>query len=304
MIKPKLKIDFSDMWKGFDKTTNLFVDLLKLQFDVEISKYPDLLIYSCFSENHLKYNCTKLFFTGENRSTNFKECDYSISFENLNSKNQYFLPYGAFRIIELDVLSTLLESPSEQELFKLIESKSKFCSMVVSSKDSKPRINFFKALTASKKVDSGGAYLNNTGSPVVDKQDFIKDYKFVISFENESYPGYLTEKLFDTLLVKSIPIYWGDPYLYQIINPKRILNRADYKTDGELIAKILRLNRNPQELKLMLSEPVFKNGEVPHYFLKDNLIHFLNKVALESLTLKKGYKSIIGKFMHQLKLKS
>ena len=123
------------------------------------------------------------------------------------------MPYGAFRIIELDALSTLLESPSEKELLKLIESKSKFCSMVVSSKDSKPRINFFKALTALKKVDSGGGYLNNIGSPVVDKQDFIKDYKFVISFENESYPGYLTEKLFDILLVKSIPIYWGDLYI-------------------------------------------------------------------------------------------
>ena len=45
---------------------------------------------------------------------------------------------------------------------------------------------------------------------VSNKMDFIKDYKFVISFENSSNPGYTTEKLIEPMLVNSIPIYWGN----------------------------------------------------------------------------------------------
>ena len=43
-MKNKIKINFSDFWGGFDKTNNYFYNLLKEEFDVEISNNPDYLL--------------------------------------------------------------------------------------------------------------------------------------------------------------------------------------------------------------------------------------------------------------------
>jgi hypothetical protein len=39
----------------------------------------------------------------------------------------------------------------------------------------------------------------------------LNEFKFVICFENCSFPGYVTEKIFDCFLAGSIPIYYGAP---------------------------------------------------------------------------------------------
>ncbi len=39
----------------------------------------------------------------------------------------------------------------------------------------------------------------------------LKDYKFSVVIENERTKGYFTEKLIDSLILGTIPIYWGDP---------------------------------------------------------------------------------------------
>ena len=46
---------------------------------------------------------------------------------------------------------------------------------------------------------------------VPDKLAFVARYTHHLSFENEAYPGYLTEKLFDGLFVGAVPLYEGDP---------------------------------------------------------------------------------------------
>ena len=71
-------------------------------------------------------------------------------------------------------------------------------------------------------------YLNNVGGPVKNKIDFIMDHKFTIAFENSSYPGYTTEKIFEPMLVNSIPLYWGNPLVDRDFNTKSFLNFHDY----------------------------------------------------------------------------
>ena len=70
------------------------------------------------------------------------------------------------------------------------------------------RDNFFEALCAYKNVDFRGKWKNNIGTSVNDKIEWLKSYKFNICFENSSYPGYLTEKLFDAFMGGCVPIYW------------------------------------------------------------------------------------------------
>lgn len=44
-----------------------------------------------------------------------------------------------------------------------------------------------------------------------DKFDLVRHYRFTIAFENTTYPGYVTEKLGDSLVAMAVPIYYGAP---------------------------------------------------------------------------------------------
>ena len=68
MDKKSIKINFVDTEKGyFNNDDNLFLDILKEHYNVEISDKPDFLFYSCFGDNYKNFsNCVKIFFTNEN----------------------------------------------------------------------------------------------------------------------------------------------------------------------------------------------------------------------------------------------
>ncbi len=42
-----------------------------------------------------------------------------------------------------------------------------------------------------------------------DKQQTLREYNFVIAFENCDHPGYVTEKIFDAFRAGTVPLYWG-----------------------------------------------------------------------------------------------
>ena len=97
------------------------------------------------------------------------------------------------------------------------------------------RNDFFRRLSRYRPVDSGGRVLNTLGHRVADKQAFLRDYKFTIAFENESHPGYTTEKIVEPMLAASIPIYWGDPEVARHFDMDGIIACRD---EGELRAAI------------------------------------------------------------------
>ena len=66
----------------------------------------------------------------------------------------------------------------------------------------------------------GCQYNNNVGGPVKDKIEFFKDYKFSISMENTEGDGYATEKIVDSFISGTIPIYYGSYVIEEYINPK------------------------------------------------------------------------------------
>lgn len=49
-------------------------------------------------------------------------------------------------------------------------------------------------------------------------------YKFVLTLENSYQHGYITEKLFNVFLAKTIPIYCGCPNVERFINPESFLH--------------------------------------------------------------------------------
>lgn len=127
----------------------------------------------------------------------------------------------------------------EEDIRRLVESRDKFCSMVVSNANTPKRNLFFEKLSEYKKVDSGGKYKNNVGGRVINKREFISQYKFNISFENSSYPGYTTEKILEAMVCNTIPIYWGNPLIHYEFNTKSFFNYSDYDSEEDLMADII-----------------------------------------------------------------
>jgi hypothetical protein len=171
-MKKKIKINFTDFWVGFDKTNNYFYNLLKDEFDVEISSTPDFLFFSVFGANHLKYNCKKIFYTGENVAPPLYYCQWSFSFDYLDDLRNYRLPH----YLLYDGYYELARPKVIDESFL----KRKFCNFVASNGNCKTRNLFFEKLSKYKKVDSGGRWMNNIGFAVSDKRKFQSEYKFSI----------------------------------------------------------------------------------------------------------------------------
>jgi hypothetical protein len=280
---------------------------------LDINSDPDYLVYSCFGIEHLKYNCIKIFYTGENVRPNYNECDYSFSFDYPITERNYRLPIYKLSLDKLySERSDIFKLTGERtDIDKICFKKNKFCNFIYSNANAKERIVFFHKLNNYKNVDSGGRLLNNTGFYVNDKLSFIRNYKFTIAFENTVYPGYTTEKIIYAFLSDSIPIYWGNPLISNDFNTKAFISCHDYNNFDEVIDRVIEIDNDHALYKKYIQEPVF-TGNIENEFINENNI--LNRfetifskklitTASKRSDLYKYYKYKIQKFYKKMRFK-
>ncbi len=99
---------------------------------------------------------------------------------------------------------------------------------------------------------------------MADKGDFIKDYKFVISFENSEQDGYTTEKIMEPIFKDCIPIYWGNKKVGKDFNSKRFIDYNSFESEKELIDKLLEIDQNEELAIDMLLQPTFNIDKISH----------------------------------------
>ncbi len=248
MLMKRPKINFSDQYQGFEPDKCWLYRFLVDKFSVELSDKPDYIIVGPYGFEHLKYNgCIKILWTGENGVPDFNFFDYAIGFDHLSFGDRYVrVPLYVFR----DAFQNFRnpnKMPTRAELLNR-----GFCSFVVSNGDADPlRTMFYKRLSEYKRIDSGGRYMNNIGGPVKDKMSFVSRYKFSITFENSSAPGYVTEKMMEAQSVWSVPIYWGDP-----------LVESDFRRDG-----FVRVS-SPDDVERAVQEVVYLDCNDDEYIKK------------------------------------
>jgi len=146
---------------------------------------------------------------------------------------------------------------------------------MASNYKAKDRINFVKELMERKKVDCLGPVLYNmTDVENIGKQegsgeykdwrkeklDTIKGYKFTIAFENEQSYNYVTEKIYQPLVVGSIPIYWGAPNVNELFNQKCFVNVNNFSSYKEAIDEIIKIDEDDEYYKTFFEE------ELSHIF--------------------------------------
>lgn len=101
------------------------------------------------------------------------------------------------------------------------------------------RLHFIEMLKRIGNVDVYGSYV---GKPVVNKYDLAKDYRYSVCFENDLFPGYVTEKLVDAYLTETIPIYWGNLGQDSVVNRTSFINLTDYDSVDHCIQSISQLD--------------------------------------------------------------
>lgn len=276
-MKKIIRLDFCDFGANFYKENNFLYHLLQERFDVRLCSRPDFLIYSHDGDCHRMHDCLKIFYTVEAIRPDFRECDYALTCFCLDDPRHLRFPHYVWDGRPED----LIKYPDEAAT--LVPRKKKFCSFVVSSPGPRERIRFFEKLSRYKRVDSGGRVLNNIGGPIPGgfrgKLEFLKPYKFNLAYENAAVEGYTTEKLFEAMQARCVPIYWGNPRVNEEFNPRSFLNRADFASDEALIERIRQIDEDDNLLAEYLSQPCFHDNKPNQYFNHGRILDFFERVV-------------------------
>ena len=104
----------------------------------------------------------------------------------------------------------------------------------------------------------GGKYLNNVGY-ISNKRDFLSSYKFSIAMENTEGDGYTSEKIIDSFLAGTIPIYYGNYMVEEFINPKAFILIRGEKDIIQKIEYIKKIDQDDELYRNILKEKIFIN---------------------------------------------
>lgn len=282
-MKPKLKIGFTDT---HDHIATFFFNVINTRYDLELdNENPNVLIFGDenFGTNNLNFsrnNCTKIFYTGENRRASGYDCDYAISFDYTLNTWHYRLPLF---VVYMWALEHIHKGPYPYGhlLNRAVKPKEKegFCSFVVSNPACKERIDFFERMNRIKRVDSAGKLMNNTGVNLageLEKIDYLSTRKFNICFESQSHPGYVTEKLLHAFYAKTVPIYWGSPTVELDFNRFAMINVHSFKNFDEAIDFVMKVDADDDLYNSMVNQPAFPYNIPPSYLLMENFLNWFD----------------------------
>ena len=251
------------------------VKQLKDKFILRFNKYnPDYLIYDIFGKEHTntKYeNSIKIAMYSENKIPDFNEADYGFAQAHINYLDRYFR-YPSFIYRNIKAIKKVRKKVLENPLRK------KFCAAVISNIKSTNgfRVKFINELNKYKKVDMGGSFMNNVGGPVQDKIKFFSFYKFSIAMENSEGDGYISEKIIDSFISGTIPIYYGDYNLDEYINPKSYILIKNEKNIKKKINYIKEIDNDDEKYLKILKEKILINDNIGRIVAEERLKFLYN----------------------------
>ena len=187
-------------------------------------------VFSFYGSEHknVKYNTSiKIAIYEEGFIPTFNEEDYIFGVAHILYLDRYFRKASL-----LEYLGNLKNKDFREVRNKILngQKREKFCAAVFGHEKNEDhfREKFVNELSKYKKVDMGGEINNTVGYNVTDNIKFFKEYKFSIAFEKNSGDGYATGHIINSFLAGTIPIYYGDYFIDEYINPDTyILVRND-----------------------------------------------------------------------------
>jgi len=299
--RPVIRLGFAGFWDSFDPRDNYFTRLLSQRYDVTVCETPDFLIHSCIGRgrhDHRGFDGVRIFYTGENVPADWLSTDWAFTFEHDAHPRHFRLPHWPFY-----VAPHALVKAANVDVEGILATKTRFCGFVVSNPLCRVRNEFFRRLSRYRPVDSGGRVMNTLGHRVADKQAFLAECRFTIAFENESHPGYTSEKIAEPMLVNSIPIYWGDPLIGRDFDTRSFLSAHDCGSRqtsamlDELVERVVAVDRDPDLLRAMLQQPWLRGNRVPRCVDDTAVLDQFTKIfetPIEPVARRRGVDRLLG----------
>uniref|UniRef100_A0A6C0HTQ8 Fucosyltransferase C-terminal domain-containing protein n=1 Tax=viral metagenome TaxID=1070528 RepID=A0A6C0HTQ8_9ZZZZ len=233
----------------------------------------DILLECTFSsESYLKYKNWKytFFYSGESKKNiesgstierldTLKMYDCILQGED-NNNNIINLPFYTYYIYRSNFIEKI-ENPS-----KITEIPPKNICVIISNPNGIERNYFCDKLEKHFEIDYAGSYKNNVPR-VIDMydtekfQEFVSQYKFIVSMENTKEYNYITEKIVNGFLSGNIPVYWGSDNVSKNFNIDRFINVENMNDDtiDNVICRMKELMDDEEEYLKMVNNNIFPN---------------------------------------------
>jgi len=217
-----------------------------------------------------------IWYTGENERPPQGEWDGYLTFDTKmpNERSAYF---PLWFLTSTDLFTSTNETywggkvPSLNDLMdgrKLKFLNKKFAATFI-GKNYPMRLHAIEFLSKINKVDVFGDSVRNK---IKVPAEIAKNYRYIMCFENDIYPGYITEKPFEAYLAGTVPLYFGFD-VEGFINPKAVINLLDFDGFESWINYIKDIENSAVKYKKVYEQPLLlKRPEL------SNIINLLRKI--------------------------
>lgn len=93
-----------------------------------------------------------------------------------------------------------------------------------------------------------------------DKLETLSKYRFSLCFENCVFPGYITEKIFDSFFAGCIPVYYGAPDITDFVPKETFVDLRDFHGYRELLDYLLAFRESDYHNKLNCIESYLESS--------------------------------------------
>jgi len=284
-----MKIFINAFWGGFVENIDpnkffvfqkIFEEVFNEKIEVGNIDESDILFESCFSDrtfiNYKKWKYT-FFFNGE--STKRIASFFQNNNERIEAMNKFdCILTGRFtnkekRIVNMPLFLVYIYSNNylnnllNPVIYNHVPTK-KICA-VISNGNSSKRNYILDMIGKRINIDYAGNFRNNV--PKVngtynsdDILNFYSQYKFVICMENEKQETYITEKIVNGFLSKTIPVFWGSNYVINYFNEKRFINISNIHpyVINNAINRMLSIINDDNKYLEVINQPIFKDNKL------------------------------------------
>ena len=284
-----VRVAFHGFWAGFSlQVFHATHPYLRLKYKlIACRRRPDVHFVSVYSLPGVIRNPadiavprdgrTTVFYTRERVASDLSRFDWSISFDESSERNLY-LPEWVQHLNRLGLTPWSLVRQTARRAEAMHGRQG--CAYIFRHRVPQ-REAFFDRLATRMEVVSPGDSRNNHWRIVrtpAEKAAFLRHFRFNIAFENEAFPGYLTEKIVDAFTAGCVPIYHGDPHVERTFSPETFVHVRGESDYAAAVERILTVDGDPSRLRAMQHAAPLVDNRLPDYATHDYAMAFFERI--------------------------
>ena len=130
-------------------------------------------------------------------------------------------------------------------------------------------------MSAPRKRQVDGHHYSSYRGEVRHKWDVLPHYKFTICYENmRGEKDYISQRLFDVIRCKSVPIYWGAPNVSEYVDEKVFINREDFRSNEDLAKHLTGMSEQEYDRFIEAGKRYLESDKF-RLFLSENYVRII-----------------------------